>query len=84
MPSEFWGLTPFEFYLVQKGRSQKARDTQRLTAWHAANVMQPHVKKKLSVGKLLGETTSILEMGPEERKHFLEDFKKKQKKKSER
>lgn len=54
-PWEFWRLTHAEFLDLIEGH--KARIDQELErfAWHAANVMNVHLKKKVTVKKLLGK-----------------------------
>lgn len=57
-PAELWALTPVELYHMMSGYRWRAERQYEMLAWHAANVMQPHVKKRLSVPLLLGRVQS--------------------------
>lgn len=54
-PDEFWSLTPSEIYELVKGYNQREKNEMHKLAWHAANVMNVHLKKKVTAKKLLGK-----------------------------
>ena len=51
----FWGLTPKEIYELVEGYNQREENEMQKLAWHAANLMNVHLKKKVTVKKLLGK-----------------------------
>lgn len=53
-PDEFWSLTPAEIYDLSEGYQDRMDDTMQILAWHAANIMNVHLKKKVTPKKLLG------------------------------
>lgn len=61
------------------------RENQRLLAWHAANVMAPHVgKRKITVAKLMGESRTLTDMDPEQRKEYIKELRASEAKKDRR
>lgn len=52
-PWEFWRLTHAELLDMMEGRKHQADMEMRRLAWHAANVMNVHLKKPVTVEKLL-------------------------------
>ena len=56
-PDEFWDLTPREFNLMEDGWKWRWENLEELYAWHAANVMAPHLKRPIKPWQLLGRPT---------------------------
>jgi hypothetical protein len=54
-PDEFWKLTPNEIFEMAEGYQERVDTQMHLLAWHAANIMNIHLKKKVTVNKLLGK-----------------------------
>lgn len=48
-------MTPREFFDLMNGYQMRLDQKMNITAWHAANVMNVHTKKKVTVKKLLGK-----------------------------
>lgn len=53
MPDEFWQLTPREFDGLCQGYNFRDRKKWELSAWEVANIIQPHVKGRVTPDKLL-------------------------------
>jgi len=51
-------MTLREFRCAVAGYQANQKQMLRLAAWHAANVMNPHTKAKITPRKLLGSETS--------------------------
>jgi hypothetical protein len=54
-PAEFWSATPLELDLALQGYEAELLDQRKLLAWHAAIVIAPHTKRKVTPAQLLGE-----------------------------
>jgi len=54
-PDEFWRLTPAELNEMAEGYQERMDQQMHLLAWHAANIMNVHLKRKVTVKKLLGK-----------------------------
>lgn len=50
-------MTFAQYAAYAEGRKERMEYDHRQVAWHAANVMQPHVKRKITVDKLVGKKT---------------------------
>lgn len=72
-PWEFWRLTPGEFEEMVEGYNLRVEHEMHRLAWHAANIMNVHLKKKVTPGKLLGKREP---MSMEERKAEFEKLKR--------
>lgn len=79
MPEEFWKLTPAEFNLLTEGYLDREDREMTKLAWHASNIMNVHLKKKVTVKKLLGkEKVMTVESKEEEFNKLIELLNKKQ------
>lgn len=54
-PDEFWRLSLAEFNDMVEGYNLRTEREMHLLAWHAANIMNVHLKRKVTVKKLLGK-----------------------------
>jgi hypothetical protein len=52
-PREFWKLSPKEYFLMIEGHKEKEEFELQKRAQHAAWVVQPHVKNKVTPDMLL-------------------------------
>tara|TARA_R100000426_G_scaffold40049_1_gene31143 strand:+ start:1669 stop:1932 length:264 start_codon:yes stop_codon:yes gene_type:complete len=52
-------MTPAEIFEMAGGYQERLDTQMHLLAWHAANVMNVHLKKKVTVKKLLGKQKSM-------------------------
>ena len=71
-----WSMTPREIQLVVDGYRKRSEREQELMAWHAANIMNCWVKKKVTPQKLLGRAKQSFERTLEGQKAF-ESYAKK-------
>ncbi len=75
-PDEFWELTYAEFEQMVKGYELRQEMEMQRTAWLAANLMNVHLKRKVTVQQLLGKSKSMSKEDKiskfEELKHKLE------------
>ena len=44
---QFWDMTPKELYLYAKGWAAKEKAIDQRMAWAMANIINPHVKRRL-------------------------------------
>jgi hypothetical protein len=58
----FWDLTPSEIFLLIEGHQKRIDEQMKLAAWHAANIMNVHLKKKITIRKLLGKDRTMNEI----------------------
>jgi len=60
-PWEFWRLTPGEYLEMCEGYNLRIEHEMRRLAWHAANVMNVHLKKRnrVTVDQLLGKKRTM-------------------------
>lgn len=72
-PDEFWSLTPREIFELAVGYQSRVDDQRMMLAWHAANVMNVHLKKKITPKKLLGKEK---QMSMEDREAEFEKLKR--------
>jgi hypothetical protein len=63
---QFWDATPKEIELYVEAHKRERDMEMDMLAWVAANVMAPHLKRPVSPRKLLGKSSSVLGMKPEE------------------
>lgn len=54
-PDEFWRLTPAELSELAEGYRERMDHVMHIVAWHAANVMNVHLRRKVTPAKLLGK-----------------------------
>lgn len=59
MPNQFWELTPREVFSLAEGYQSRHDRQMEITAWHAANLMNIHLKKKVTAKKLLGKDHGV-------------------------
>jgi hypothetical protein len=52
-------LTPAEIGELADGYQERINTQMQLMAWHAANIMNVHLKKKVTVKKLLGKEKTM-------------------------
>jgi hypothetical protein len=69
---EFWSLTPAEIFDLAEGYRERYDTQMHIVAWHAANVMNVHTKKQVTVDKLLGKKK---EMSPLDRESEVEKLR---------
>ena len=70
---QYWGLTYEELAIYVEAETRKENRIMRKLAWHAAQVINPHVKGRVTPGKLLGTSVSIHGMSPAEAKMVIEN-----------
>ena len=60
-PWEFWKLTPGEYLEMCEGYNLRVENEMRRLAWHAANIMNVHLKKRhrVTVDQLLGKKRAM-------------------------
>lgn len=68
-PWEFWRLTHAEFLDMLEGYKLKSEWEMERLAWHAANVMNVHLKRKVTIKQLLGKDKKQQSM-EDKRKQF--------------
>jgi hypothetical protein len=64
-------MTAFEFQCAMRAHNRRWDSMSRMTAWHAANIMNMWSKRRVTVARLLGTGANLLGMGADEvRAHF--------------
>lgn len=66
-------MTPAEIFMLANGYRLRQENDLHIVAWHACNVMNIHLKKKITVKKLLGKDRT---MTPFDREKELEKLNK--------
>lgn len=83
-PAEFWRSTAADVFYMAKGARRRDRHIWEKFGWLAANVMNPHLKRRITPKKLLaflgpeeGKEPEI--KSPEEIRKFIDDIAREQK-----
>jgi len=66
MPEQLWALTPRELFMKFKGWLEQRDYNLQLAAFVSANIMNIHLKKKVSVKDLTKPRKEIMKLSPDE------------------
>lgn len=59
-----------EFGLAIDAHNERSDHKLKLAAWHAANTMQPHVKKRVTMKMLMGHSSPTFRTKADAQRHF--------------